>query len=80
MVAPPNGPIVTLPKDVKLLPPKANETLAGVKLNKLGQVIYAKDTTGAPHPTIDGVRAHQLKIKFILLKETPKRPALPLDR
>jgi hypothetical protein len=55
MVAPPNGSIVRLPKDVKLLPPKASETLAGVKFNKLGQVIYAKDTTGAPHPTIDGL-------------------------
>jgi hypothetical protein len=56
--APPKGPIVRLPQDVKLLPPKANEMLTGVKLNKLGQVIYAKYTTGTPRPTIDGVRAH----------------------
>jgi hypothetical protein len=78
--APPKGPIVRLPQDVKLLPPKANETLTRVKLNKLGQVICAKYTTGTPHPTIDGVRAHQSKIKFIPPKETPKRPASPLDR
>jgi hypothetical protein len=76
----PKGPIIRLPQDVKLLPLKANETLTGVKLDKLGQVIYAKYTTGTPRPTIDGVRAHQSKIKFILAKETPKRPALPLDR
>jgi hypothetical protein len=51
-----------------------------VKLDKLGQIIYAKYTTGTPRPTIDGVWAHQSKIKFILLKEMPKRPAPPLDR
>jgi hypothetical protein len=63
-----------------LLPQKANETLTGVKLDKLGQVIYAKYTTGTPRPTIDRVRDHQSKIKFILSKEKPKRPAPPLDR
>jgi hypothetical protein len=78
--APSKGPIVRLPQDIKLLPPKANETLTRVKLNKLGQVICAKYTTGTPRPTIDGVRAHQSKIKFIPPKETPKRPAPPLDR
>jgi hypothetical protein len=51
----PKGPIVRLPQDVKLLPPKANEMLIGVKLDKLGQVIYAKYTTSTPCPTIDGV-------------------------
>jgi hypothetical protein len=40
--APSKGPIIRLPQDVKLLPPKANETLTGVKLDKLGQVICAK--------------------------------------
>jgi hypothetical protein len=69
-----------LPQDVKLLPPKANETLTGVKLDKLGQFICAKYTTGIPHSTIDGVRAHQSKIKFIQPKETPNRHAPPLDR
>jgi hypothetical protein len=78
--APPKGPIVRLPQDVKLLPPKANKMLTGVKLNKLGQVICGKYTTGTPRPTIDGVRAHQSKIKFIPPKKTPKRPSLPLDR
>jgi hypothetical protein len=77
---PPKGPIVRLPQDIKLLPPKANDTLIGVKLDKLGQVIYAKYTTGTPCPTIDGVQAHQSKIKFIPPKETPKRPTPPLDR
>jgi hypothetical protein len=39
--APPKGPIVRLPKDIKLLHPKANETLMGVKIDKLGQVVCA---------------------------------------
>jgi hypothetical protein len=56
--APQKGPIVRLPQDVKLLPPKANETLTGVKLDKLGQIICAKYTTGTPRRTIDGVQAH----------------------
>jgi hypothetical protein len=54
--------------------------LIGVKLDKLGHAICAKYTTSTPCPTIDGVRAHQSKIKFIPPKETPKKPAPPLDR
>jgi hypothetical protein len=71
------GPIVRLPEDVKLLPPKANEMLIGLKFDKLGQVIYAKYTTGTPRPTIDRVQAHQSKIKFIPPKEVPKRAPPP---
>jgi hypothetical protein len=56
-----------------LLPLKPNETLTGVKLDKLGQVICAKYTTGTPRSTIDGIRAHLAKVKFIPLKEVPKR-------
>jgi hypothetical protein len=75
--APPKGPIVRLPQDVKLLPPKANETLTGVKLDKLGQVVCAKYTTSTPHPTIDGICAHPMKVKFIPPKEVPKRAPPP---
>jgi hypothetical protein len=53
--APSKGPIIRLRQDVKLLPPKANKMQIGVKLDKLGQVICAKYTTGTPRPTIDGV-------------------------
>jgi hypothetical protein len=49
------GPIVRLPQDINLLPLNANETLIVVKLDKLGQVVYVKYTTGTPRPTIDGV-------------------------
>jgi hypothetical protein len=48
-----------------------------VKLDKLGQVIYAKYTIGTPRPTIDGVCAHLVKVKFIPSKEVPKRAPPP---
>jgi hypothetical protein len=60
-----------------MLSPKANEMLTGVKLDKLGQVICAKHTTGTPRPTIDGVRAHPTKVKFIPPKEVSKRAPPP---
>lgn len=75
--APPKGPIIKLSKDVKLLPPKPNEILTGVKYDKLGQVICAKYTSGTTHPSIDGVRAHPSKVKFIPPKEAPKRAPPP---
>jgi hypothetical protein len=51
-----------------------------VKFDKLGQVICAKYTTGTPRPTIDGVWSNPAKVKFIPPRETPKRPAPPLER
>jgi hypothetical protein len=71
------GPIVRLPQYVKLLHPKGNKTLIGVKLDKLGQIICAKYTTSTPRPTIDGVRAHPTKVKLIPPKEVPKRAPPP---
>jgi hypothetical protein len=74
------GPDCQAAKGRQAAPFEGNEMLTGVKLDKLGQVIYAKYTTGTPRPTICGVRAHQSKIKFIPPKETPKKPAPPLYR
>jgi hypothetical protein len=34
------GPKIAVPKDVKLLPPRSNEKLVGVKSNKIGEVTY----------------------------------------
>jgi hypothetical protein len=48
--------------------------LTGVKLDKLGQVICAKYTTGTPCSTIDGVCAHPAKVKFIPPKRAPPPP------
>jgi hypothetical protein len=75
--APPKGPTVKLLRDVKLLPPKPNETLMGVKLDKLGQDICAKYTTATPRTTTDGIRANPMKVKFIPPKDVPKRAPPP---
>jgi hypothetical protein len=69
--APPKGPIVKLPEETKVLPPKPNETLLGVKKNKSGEIVCAKYTIGEC-PYFEGVRTHPSKVKFILPKEAPK--------
>jgi hypothetical protein len=74
--APPKGPIVRLPADTKLLPPRPNEMLQGAKYDKDDNIIRVNYTTAIKRPTIDGVRAHPSKVKFIAPKEAPKR-ALP---
>jgi hypothetical protein len=65
------GPIVQLPVGTKLLPPKHNETLVGVKTNKKGEIICAKYSTGE-RTYFEGVRAHPSKVKFLPPKEAPK--------
>jgi hypothetical protein len=67
-------------KDVKLLPPRPNETLMGVKTNKLGEVTCVKCTTATPQVSLDGIRAAPNQVKLIPPRETPKRPAPPLGR
>jgi len=70
--APPKGPIVKLPEGTKILPPKPNETLLGVKRNKSGEIICAKYTMG-DRPYFEGVRAHPTKVKFVPPKEVSKQ-------
>jgi septal ring factor EnvC (AmiA/AmiB activator) len=64
-------PIVKLPAGTKLLPPKHNETLVGVKTNKKGEIVYAKYSTGK-HTYFEGVHAHPSKVKFLPPEEAPK--------
>jgi hypothetical protein len=68
---PPKGPIVKLPARTKILPPKHNETLVGVKTNKSGEIVCAKYSTGE-RTYFEGVRAHPTKVKFIPPKDAPK--------
>jgi hypothetical protein len=75
--APPKGSVVKLAPGVTLLPPKDDEVLTDAKFDKSGNLICAKYSS---RPTIDGVRAHPSKVKFIPLKKTPKRPAPPLEK
>jgi len=48
------GPIVALPAETNILPPKPNEKLLGVKTNKKGEVVCTKYTTGE-HTYFEGV-------------------------
>jgi hypothetical protein len=65
-------PKIVVPKDVRLLPPWPNETLVGVKTNKLGEVTYVKYTTATPRVSLDGIRAALGQVKFIPPRETPQ--------
>jgi hypothetical protein len=76
----PKGSKIIIPKDVKLLPPRSNEKLVGVKTNKLGEVTCVKYTTTTPRVSLDRIRAAPGQVKFIPPRETPKRPAPPLER
>jgi hypothetical protein len=44
----PRGSKIVVPKDTKLLPPRPNERIVGVKTNKLGEVTCVKYTTATP--------------------------------
>jgi hypothetical protein len=68
---PSKGTIVKLPARTKLLPPKHNETLVGVKTNKKGEIVCAKYNTGQ-RTYFEGFRAHPSKVKFLPPEEAPK--------
>jgi septal ring factor EnvC (AmiA/AmiB activator) len=68
---PSKGPVVKQPAGTKLLPPKHNEMLVGVKTNKKGEIVYAKYSTGE-RTYFEGVHAHPSKVKFLPPKEAPK--------
>jgi hypothetical protein len=68
----PKEPVVKLPAGTKLLPPKHNETLVGVKTNNSGEIVYVKYNTG-DCTYFEGVCAHPSKVKFLLPKDAPKR-------
>jgi hypothetical protein len=69
--APPKGPVVKIPEGTKLLPPKHNEVLMGVKTNKKGEMVCTKYSTG-DCTYFEGVCAHPSKVKFVPPKEAPK--------
>jgi hypothetical protein len=64
-------PIVKLSAGTKLLLPKYNKTLVGVKTNKSGEIICAKYSIGE-RTYLKGVRTHPSKVKFLPPKEAPK--------
>jgi hypothetical protein len=65
----PEAPKIKAPKEINLLPPRANETLTGVKTNKFGDVTCAKYKSIMTGLSIDGVRAAPKQIKVVSPKE-----------
>jgi hypothetical protein len=68
---PSKRPVIKLPARTKLLLPKHNETLIGVKTNKKGEIICVKYSIGE-RTYFEGVRAHPSKVKFLAPEEAPK--------
>jgi hypothetical protein len=69
----PKGPMVAVPKNTKLLPPRPNERIVGMKTNKLGKVTCVKYTNATPRVSLDGICATLSQVKFIPPREAPKR-------
>jgi len=69
----PEAPKIKVPKEINLLPPRANEMLTKVKTNKFGDVTCAKYKSVMPHVAIDGFHAMPEQVKIIPPKEKKKR-------
>jgi hypothetical protein len=74
----PKGPVVKIPEGTKLLPPKHNEVLMGVKTNKEGEIVCAKYST-RDRTYFEVVRAHPSKVKFVPPKEAPKSALIAFE-
>ena len=74
--APPKGPIVKILAGTKLLPPRPNEVLQGMKRDKDSNIICINYTTKVKRHTIDGVHAHPSKVKIIPPSDAPKNALL----
>jgi hypothetical protein len=68
--APPKGPVMKIPEGTKLLPPKHNEVLMGVKTNKKGEIIYAKYNT-RDHTYLEGVLLIRARSSSSLQRKLP---------
>jgi len=62
--------IVKVRADTRVLPPKPNERVVGVKTNRSGEIHSVRYTTEEERPYFEGNKA--VKVHFIPLKEAPK--------
>jgi len=62
--------IVKVPADMRILPPRPNEQVVGVKTNQSGEISSIRYTMEEERPYFEGVRAS--KVCFIPPKEAPK--------
>jgi len=67
---PREGPVVDVPTKTRILPPRPNERIIGVKTNRRGELSSVKYTTEEEHPYFEGIRAS--KVRFIPPKDTLK--------
>jgi hypothetical protein len=73
------APKIKVPKEINLLPPRANKTLTGVKTNNFGDVTCTKYKSVMPRLTIDGVRAAPEHVKVMPPKEKKRAPPSALE-
>jgi len=68
---------VKVPADTRILPPRPNERVVGVKTNRRGEISSVRYTTEEERPYFEGVRA--AKVRFIPPKEAPKHALNTLE-
>jgi len=62
--------IVKVPADTRILPPRPNERVIGVKTNQSGEISSVRYTTEEERPYFEGLRV--AKVRFIPPKKAPK--------
>jgi len=68
---------VKVPADTRILPPRPNERVVGVKTNRSGEISSVRYTTEEERPYFEGVKA--AKVRFIPPKEAPKHALNTLE-
>jgi len=68
---------VKVPADTRILPPRPNERVVGVKTNRSGEVSSIRYTTEEERPYFEGIRA--AKVRFIPPKAAPKHALNALE-
>ena len=61
---------IKVPADMRILPPRPNERVVGVKTNRSGEISSIRYTTEEERPYFEGIRA--AKVCFIPPKAAPK--------
>ena len=59
-----------MPADTRILPPRPNERVIGVKTNQSGEISSVRYTTEEERPYFEGLRV--AKVRFIPPKKAPK--------
>jgi len=69
--------IVKVPAGTRILPPKPNERVVGVKNNRSGEISSIRYTMEEERPYFEGIRA--AKVRFIPPKAAPKHALNALE-